>query len=104
MEKWINVVTDPLGLAGFALFLVFTALTKIKKEDRPQWLTPVFIAMGFVALIGGLWLASSNREPKSTSIYQVTHGDRSPAITGVTGDVTITVQDYDDEEKDGAGK
>jgi hypothetical protein len=102
MEKWIDVVTDPLGLAGFALFLVFTVLTRLRKENRPSWLTPVFIVMAFVSLIGGIWLASINRESNNITIRQVTHGDKSPAVTGVTGDVTITIQDYDDEENDKA--
>jgi hypothetical protein len=99
MDKWIDVVTDPLGLAGFALFLVFAVLTRLRKESRPSWLTPVFIVMAFVSIIGGIWLASLNRESTNTTILQSPQGDKSPAVTGVTGDVTITIQDYDDEDK-----
>lgn len=113
MEKWIDVITNPLGLAGFAVFLVFTALSQAGGKNRPFWLMPTFVAMALISLLGGLWLASSsqtdstatNRNGTATaapggtsSVTQITSGHGSPTVTGVTGNVTITVTDRDDEQ------
>lgn len=113
MEKWIDVVTNPLGLAGFALFLVFTVLSRVGGKSRPSWLMPTFVAMALISLVGGLWLALSGQQGDSaatgnatatatlggtSSVTQVTSGDQSPAVTGVTGNVTITVTDKEDQK------
>ena len=50
MAPWTKVVTNPLGLAGFALFLVFGYLAKIKRNDERRWLSPVAFAIAAVAL------------------------------------------------------
>lgn len=55
MKEWIKVITDPMGLAGFALFLVFTFLAR--KGKKPAWLAAGAFAMACVALAGGLTLA-----------------------------------------------
>ena len=103
MDKWIDVVTDPLGLSGFALCLVFLLLTRLRKARSAPWVMPVFVGMAFLALVGGIWLASEDQNSIGThgndqrdSDYQETHGDFSPAIKGVEGNVTITIQN---EEK-----
>ena len=76
MNEWTKVVTEPLGLAGFALFLVFGYLAKAKKDDERRWLSLVAIALAgrhrsrwspslslvaialaVIALLGGLSLA-----------------------------------------------
>src|ERR1035438_3523178 len=57
MTPWTKVVTDPLGLTGFALFLVFGYLAKVKRNDERRWLSPVAFAIATVALIGGLVVA-----------------------------------------------
>ena len=53
MDKWIDVVTNPLGIAGFALFLVFTF---VSRSQRPLERN-VFIGFAAVALLAGLGLA-----------------------------------------------
>ena len=69
MKEWIKVVTDPMGLAGFALFLVFTFLAK--KGKKPAWLAAGAFGMACVALAGGLTLAyfrvRTNPNPASTT-------------------------------------
>jgi len=69
MKEWIKVVTDPMGLAGFALFLVFTVLAR--KGKKPAWLAAGAFAMACVALAGGLILAyfrvRTNPNPSSTT-------------------------------------
>ncbi len=55
MKDWIQVVTDPMGLAGFALFLVFTIVAK--RGKKASWLTTGAFAMACIALVGGLTLA-----------------------------------------------
>jgi len=54
MKDWIKVVTDPMGLAGFALFLVFTFLAR--KGKKPAWMSAWAYAMACTALVGGLVL------------------------------------------------
>lgn len=56
MDKWIDVVTDPLGLVGFALFLVFTFLARHNtRTNDPVRL--IFASLAVVAVIGGLALS-----------------------------------------------
>lgn len=108
MKSWIDVVTSPLGLGGFALFLVFAFLARRGTRSPYRWLPPAAVAMACVALFGGLWLAYSARpgpvmssspgvpsEASNTAnakpgIGQSTVGPNSPAIAGVGGSVTIT--------------
>ena len=113
-EKWFDVITHPLGLAGFALFLVFFILSKKATTQERRWLIPVFTGLAFIALIGGLALSWSQREthplnspkppnresPSKTSPTPLptpareagkgdtTTGDQSPIIThSGTGDI-----------------
>ena len=67
MQDWTKVVTEPLGLAGFALFLVFGVLARVKKQDERRWLGPLASGMAVLALLGGLTLAyvkASNRRAR----------------------------------------
>jgi hypothetical protein len=41
-DKWIDVVTDPLGLVGFALFLVFSYLAAQPKYAEVRGLRMFF--------------------------------------------------------------
>ena len=105
MTGWTNVVTQPLGLAGFALFLVFGYLARAKSKDERRWLSPVAMIVAVMALAGGLALAflqaPKPRAPvvqtgapaaqQNTQVQQTTSGPGSPAVQGVQGDVTITV-------------
>lgn len=108
MSEWTKVVTHPLGLAGFALFLLFGYLARTKRSDRRRWLSPVAFALAGIALIGGLVLAyvqvpkpvaaplQTDKPPAPTQqqtdqVQQTTTGQGSPAVQGVQGNVTITV-------------
>jgi hypothetical protein len=109
MQDWTKVVTEPLGLAGFALFLVFGVLARVKKQDERRWLGPLASGMAVLALLGGLMLAyvkaSQSPSPNVTTapvakvpapvqtnqVEQTTTGKGSPAVQGVQGDVNITV-------------
>lgn len=51
-----SVITHPLGFAGFALFLVFSWLSRVGNHPPPWW-PPAAVAMAVFALIGGLMLA-----------------------------------------------
>ena len=114
MDKWIPVVTDPLGLAGFALFLVFSFLSLKRRSLDAHWIMASFITLAAVGLLGGLGLAYlrsgqtgpspsketgappvAQREPApngqqtSSPARQETHGSQSPTVSGVQGNVTI---------------
>jgi len=115
MNVWTKVVTDPLGLAGFALFLVFEYLAKVKKSDQRRWLAPLAVFAGIAALIGGLGLgyvrvsksvmpsSQTSAAPARQQINQVQQSSGapgSPNVQGVQGgDVTITVDQSSGETK-----
>jgi hypothetical protein len=105
------VITDPIGLAGFALFLVFRLVAK--KGKKPQWLASGAYVMAFLALAGGITLAyfriratASQTPPSSTSpsqppaastanqqnigeIKQQSSGNAAVNAAGVQGPVTV---------------
>ena len=106
MSEWMKVVTQPLGLAGFALFLVFGYLAKAKRNDERRWLSLAAMALAAVALMGSLFIAyrqiskpslqpaqtiqaqaPTSQQPNS-HVEQRSTGEGSP---NVQGDVTITV-------------
>jgi hypothetical protein len=111
VNDWSKAVIHPLGLAGFALFLVFGLMGKFGVQSSPSWLLPVCIAMAVLALFGGLLIARTgqlNKKPPSPSpttetydIRQDTRGSESPAIAGPKGSVTIT---YHDKGESGGSK
>lgn len=106
MTPWIKVVDQPLGLAAFALFLVFGYL---KRNDKRRWLSRVAFALAAVALVGGLVIAyvqvpkpvppsnqsskpvAPNQQQTNQPVQQTSTGEGSPNVQGVQGDVTITV-------------
>jgi len=114
MKEWTSVVTDPLGLAGFALFLVFSVLGLRRRTSEARWVTASFVSLAGIALVGGLGLAyvrQPNPSPKkettppprwtqgeettpspsrqaSEEVRQETRGAQSPTIYG-QGNVTI---------------
>ena len=57
MDAWAKVVSEPLGLAGFALFLIFAYLGKTKAGDKRKWISPVAFLCAAFTLVGGLSLA-----------------------------------------------
>ncbi len=111
MSEWAKVVTHPLGLAGFALFLVFAYLARAKRSDERRWISPIAVAAAVVALVAGLTLSyiqalhrqltpppavQAGKPPVSgqqqtNQVQQTTTGPGSPAVQGVQGNVTITV-------------
>jgi hypothetical protein len=109
MHEWTKVVTNPLGLGGFALFLVFGYLARAKRSDERRWLTPTAIALAVVALMGGLLIAYKQipkptpqpiqtiqaqppaKQQTNSNVQQTSTGEGSPNVQGVQGDVTITI-------------
>jgi hypothetical protein len=57
VDKWIAVVTDPLGLVGFVLFLIFSLLATKRRSSHTTGLTAGFIILAAIALFGSLGLA-----------------------------------------------
>lgn len=108
MDRPPKLVTHPLGLAGYALALVFGLIGKLGSSDRYPWLLPAAIVLTAVSVVGGLLLAkvqihaqaekTRGKQAQSTAsaaVTQVTAGDQSPAISN-TGKVTLT---YGDSKK-----
>jgi hypothetical protein len=110
MSEWIKVVTQPIGLIGFVLFLVFGVLARANRRAERRWLLPAAVVLAVIALVGGLGLAylqvkgaaahemtrQANPVPTSspqtpTQIQQITSGPGSPAVQGVGGSVSVTI-------------
>lgn len=118
MSEWSKVVTDPLGLAGFALFLVFGFVAKLKNKNERRWITPLAVFMAVCSLFGGIFLSykkslqpptgspsqsgaapAPQQQQTNTKVIQKTTGQGSPAVQGVQGDLTITIDQSSGESK-----
>jgi hypothetical protein len=121
MGAWAKVTTEPLGLAGFALFLIFLYIGRVRKDDKRKWLPAVAFACAAATLVGGFVLAylqatkpvlspdSGNRQggaalQQTNQVDQSSSGAGSPNVQGVQGDVTVTVDQSDGKTKVSKGK
>lgn len=101
MQEWVKVVVQPLGLAGFALFLVFGLLARSKRSDERRWLSVTAAVMAFAALAGGMTLAfvkerasaaaaAAAAKPAAPQVQSIqTNGSASPVFVG-SGPVNFT--------------
>lgn len=111
MNSWIKVVTHPLGLAGFALFLVFSFLAKSRQGKKPKWATPSAFAMALVALLGGLSLAHQQNthptvpstEQKIGVIQQSSSGSSTSNVAGVQGNVSVNINQPNPSNQSSSG-
>lgn len=94
---WTKVVTEPLGLVGFALALVFGVLGA--RRGAPRGLLPVGIALAAACMVGAFALAwqrgapptpvppAAAPSPPAAPAYPPgqaeTRGDCAPALAGV---------------------
>lgn len=103
---WTKVVTDPLGLAGFALALVFGVLSPIlaRKGGRDsRWFVPAAYALAAVCVLGGLALAYQRASSAAATKSQIPapaapsmqigkieqKAGGGTAVAGVQGTVTV---------------
>jgi hypothetical protein len=109
VSEWAKVVTNPLGLVGFALFLVFNAIARFKRSDEKRWIARVFVCMAIATLVAGFVIAwdqvhrpaptttstsqlpAPNAKQNCESAEQKSEGAGSPNVNCVQGNVTITV-------------
>lgn len=101
MNEWIKVVTHPLGLVGFVLFLVFGLLAKVKQQSERRWLFGAAIVLALISLVGGLGLAylqtknsqsagsAPSQQQTNKGAQQTSSGAGSPNIQGIQGNVKI---------------
>lgn len=100
MAGWSELVTHPLGIAAFALVLLFSLLVKVRE---PAWLRKIIVSMAVILATlvvgGGLFLAykQESREKAQPTLYpgkieQRTTGDNSPPVAGVEGNVNIEIE------------
>lgn len=78
---WTQVITHPLGLAGFALALVF-GIISAKGSEQVSWLAPVAASMAVLALAGGLYLSYLDKKPKP--ITDAESSSKVPAPSAAT--------------------
>jgi hypothetical protein len=109
MNEWAKVVTQPLGLVGFVLCLIFGYLGKVKRQAERRWLSPAAFGLAAVALVVCLSLAyrqtlkQTSNPPVSSQqqtnvVQQSSSGSGSPNVQGVQGDVTVTVDQSTNNE------
>lgn len=112
MVGWTRAVTHPLGLVAFALFLLFSILSFLKRRNERRVAFRLFLIAACISLAGGLGVAymqarkslsPTNSKPLQTpsqqqtnQVRQTTTGAGSPAVQGIQGDVTITVDQRSD--------
>lgn len=103
MNAWVKVVTHPLGLAAFALFIgwrVFSAVAKRKQARELAWIAKGIFVMACIALLGGLVVAYGQAKRDGPSkpatvnqqqidqINQQSSGNGAVNATGVQGSIT----------------
>ena len=122
---WMKVITNPLGIAGFALALVFGVVSRVvvqKGRKNTQWIVPAAYALAAACVLGGLALAyhresiarSARPEPAGAPALSQTKGSAAPsmridkidqtvgtgaAVAGVQGDVTVNPPNPHKESK-----
>jgi hypothetical protein len=109
-SEWIKVVVQPLGLTGYALFLLFGFLTRTKRRKERRWILGITLIAASITLMGGMALAwrdlrqpdhsisvspvstpaSQQRLQKQNDRPQSTTGSNSPNVQGVQGDVNFS--------------
>jgi hypothetical protein len=101
--EWTKVITNPLGLAGFALSLVFGSLSRLQRVRQGtvgRWSAPVAYLLAAGCIVGGLFLAYQQESSKSRATNQGTtvrapgdQGDRSQTpVTSPPGAVSGSVK------------
>jgi hypothetical protein len=116
VNEWTKVVTSPLGLGAFALFLIFSLLSELGKSKKwrgYRWMTPVFFYLTLVTAVCciavGLKLAwnqshanatatnETQKSPPQTQTLnclatsQSSTGMANPNVNCVQGPVTINI-------------
>lgn len=111
VNEWVKVLIHPLGLTGYALFLLFGLMARAKRRNERRWILPVTLLGACMALAGGIGLAyrdtsrtaqdpvkslsaaspSMAQQPQQDErIQQRSSGANSPNVQGTEGDVTFT--------------
>ena len=91
--EWKDIILDPIGIAGFALFLVFTVLSRTKNSAERRWLAPTFVGLAFMCLVGGFTIAFITRANTAAKVtvggsITVEAHDGSAAAGVTSGPVT----------------
>jgi hypothetical protein len=95
MSDWVKVLTVPLGVVAFVLFLVFRSMGKMKGRQERRWMFTLLMLLSALTFAGCMVLEflntrNSTTKGPATHIQQTSSGPDSPNVNGVTGDVTIT--------------
>jgi hypothetical protein len=109
---WMKVITHPLGIAGFALALVFGVVGRVivqKHRKNIQWIVPAAYALAAVCIVGGLALAYRREsmtppvKPDTVGTMRIDKIDQKvgngTAVAGVQGNVTVNAPNPQKESK-----
>ena len=122
---WTKVITEPLGIVGFTMALVFGIVSRVvaqKSRKNGQWIVAASYVLAAVCVLGGLVLAYNRQSttvminPNSGGLTQDrrTNGQAASslrvdkidqnvhngtAVAGVQGDVTVNATAPKEESK-----
>ena len=108
---WMKVITHPLGIAGFALALVFGVVGRVivQKHRKNKWIEPAAYVLAAVCVVGGLALAyrrESMTSPVKSDTVRSMRIDKidqkvgnGTAVAGVQGNVTVNAPNPQKESK-----
>lgn len=115
MGAWAKVTTEPLGLAGYALFLIFVYIGRVNRHDKRKWLPVVAFSCAAAPLRGFVHaylqttkpvLAPGSANKPGGSVVQQTNqvdqsssGDGSSSVQGVHDHVTVALGQSDGKTK-----
>jgi hypothetical protein len=87
---WSKVVTDPLGLGGFALALVFGALSR-KSRGMPKWWPAAALGLAALSVAGGLGIAYSRVQTGRPAglVQEATATGSASAATNIDGNNNV---------------
>jgi hypothetical protein len=104
MIPWEKVLTDPLGIVGYVLFLIFSLCAQVERKDERRWVPRVAIGFAAIALVAGLFLAyfriaksvstsntgdTATQQQQTGNVAQTATGIGAMNIQGTQGNVTV---------------
>lgn len=103
------MVTHPLGIAGFALALVFSVVGIVVKRKRRsrqhRWVTPVAFAFAGISIVMGFILAfliSGRGMPQPANAAERTSADQPVEMPRKSPQPSITTGDIEQKVRGGA--
>lgn len=93
-HAWIDVLNTGTGLAGFALFLMFSWLAKRATRRQEKWMLPIFVIAALISILGGLLISFEPGESEGNVNVKV-----GQTVVGCSNTVVTRINTKKDENK-----